>query len=134
MTSTTSPADAARLASVDTEDKARRRHPTSGGRPPRTPAPGMCWTPLAYSVVIGVCAASAVAWVCLIATTIGLFGELVSRQAELAATLAEVSTRCGAAGTATEAGEAAAHSDALLFAEDPAGPAGRRHAPTGSLR
>lgn len=131
MTPTTSTADAARLASVDTEDKARRRHPTSAGRPPRPPAPGTRWTPLAYSVVIGVCAASAVAWVCLVATTVGLFGELVTRQAELAATLAEVSTRCGAAATA---GEAAAHSDALLLAEDPAGPAARTHAPTGRYR
>lgn len=110
-----------RLESIDTEEKARRRHPTrGGGGGPRPPTPGLRWTPLAYSILIGVCGASAALWVFLVGTTIGMFGDLVEKQSDLATRIAEITTRQCAGPVAT------ADSDGLFRAEDPAGPAAQR--------
>lgn len=60
--------------------------------------PGVRWTPLAYALVIGVCAASALLWVGVVAATVVMFGEFYAAQADIAVRLAEITAGPGPCG------------------------------------
>lgn len=115
------------LATVATQHETRGRHPSTrgGGGGPRPPAArGLSGSPLAWSVVIGVLAASAVLWVLLIAALFTLLGEYMRLQADIMSQLGRITISQG------EASGYGCDAPYGLGGEDPRGPAGRLGGPS----
>lgn len=108
------------LAKVATQHEARARHPTGGGRPPRPPeAAALKGSPLAWSIVIGVIAASALLWSLLVIALFGALGEFMALQADIVTQLGRITiVQCDTSGYGCDEPYG-------IEGEDPYGPAGR---------